>query len=273
MSPIRLAVGALALVTLTLSSAWTVASALPLRTEHRYRTVAAVTAPIPQPPLSEPSPSPADGKTNPRAMVEVKAAYPDEALRHSPGATVWVKVTIGPGGEVAEAKAARWRLTIEESIEDPNYWANKPERAFIDAAEAAALKWKFAPPDANTRTAVELMFTFRNIRGTATAGAPDAARGVASAVRVGGNIRPPVKIVDARPVYPEDARAAGVEGVVTIDIRIGVDGSVVDATVLRSIPQLDDAAVTAVRRWRYTPTLLNGQPIEILMTVTINFVV
>src|SRR5207244_825344 len=91
--------------------------------------------------------------------------YPAEALRYSPGAEVWVKVNIGVNGEVTAAKASKWRLTIENSIEDPNYWASKPERAFVDAAEAAALKCKFAPPDANTRTAIELLFTFRNLRG------------------------------------------------------------------------------------------------------------
>jgi hypothetical protein len=60
---------------------------------------------------------------------------------------VWVALKIGANGEVTEAKATRWQLTIDHSIDDPNYWASKPERAFVDAAEATALKWKFAPPE------------------------------------------------------------------------------------------------------------------------------
>ena len=186
---------------------------------------------------------------------------------------MWVKVTIGAGGEVTEAKAARWRLTIEQSIEDPNYWASKPERAFIDAAEAAALKWKFAPPDPNTRTTIELMFTFRNIPGApARSIEPVAAKKGATVVRVGGDIRPPVKIQDVRPVYPADALAANVQGVVILEVHIGVDGSVINATVLRSIPLLDAAAGEAVRQWRYAPTLLNGAPVEVIMNVTVSFI-
>jgi protein TonB len=185
---------------------------------------------------------------------------------------VWVKVNIGANGEVTEAKAARWRLTIENSIENPNYWASKPERAFIDAAETAALEWKFAAPDANTKRAVELMFTFRNFPGAAAGGVQAvAAPGGATVVRVGGNIRPPVKIRTVRAAYPEAARAARVQGVVILEVRLGVDGSVVDTKVVRSIPLLDEAAVDSVRQWRYAPTLLNGEPVEVIMTVTVSF--
>jgi protein TonB len=90
-------------------------------------------------------------------------------------------------------------------------------------------------------------------------------------VRVGGNVKPPTKTRDVRPAYPEAAKADNVQGVVILELRIGSDGSVVDAKVMRSIPLLDDAAVAAARLWKYTPTLLNGAPVEVLMTVTIQF--
>jgi protein TonB len=90
-------------------------------------------------------------------------------------------------------------------------------------------------------------------------------------VRVGGAIKPPVRLVNVNPVYPEDARAAGVEGLVVLQIAIGEDGSVIEALVLRSIPMLDQAAIDAVIQWVYQPTLLNGMPVEVEMTVTINF--
>jgi protein TonB len=89
--------------------------------------------------------------------------------------------------------------------------------------------------------------------------------------RVGGDIRPPRKIADVAPVYPELARAARVSGVVIIEATIDEEGNVRDARVLRSIPLLDRAAVEAVRQWRFTPTVLNGQVIPIVMTVTVNF--
>ena len=90
-------------------------------------------------------------------------------------------------------------------------------------------------------------------------------------VRVGGDIKEPKKIKDVKPVYPEAAKAAGVQGIVIIETRIATDGSVNEAKVLRSVPELDRAAIDAVMQWKYTPTLLNGQPVEVIMTVTVTF--
>ncbi len=92
-----------------------------------------------------------------------------------------------------------------------------------------------------------------------------------AAVRVGGQIRTPTKIKDVKPVYPAIAQAARVAGVVVIEAMIGPDGKVLEANVVRSVPLLDQAALDAVRQWEYTPTLLNGVPVPIVMTVTINF--
>jgi protein TonB len=90
-------------------------------------------------------------------------------------------------------------------------------------------------------------------------------------VRPGGVIKPPARIRDAQPVYPSIAKLAKVQGVVIIEAIIGVDGNVEDARVIRSIPLLDDAALEAVRSWAYTPTLLNGRPTPVIMTVTVRF--
>ena len=92
-------------------------------------------------------------------------------------------------------------------------------------------------------------------------------------VRVGGTIKPPAKTRDVRPEYPAAAQAAGIDGVVILEVTIGVDGVVTDAKILRSIPQLDTAAIDAVRQWTFTPTVMpdSGQPVPIIMTVTVNF--
>lgn len=87
----------------------------------------------------------------------------------------------------------------------------------------------------------------------------------------GGHIKPPTRIKDVLPIYPEIARSARVEGVVIIQAIIGVDGRVQSAKVLRSKPLLDQAALEAVRAWEYTPTLLNGRPVPVMMTVTVQF--
>jgi TonB family protein len=91
------------------------------------------------------------------------------------------------------------------------------------------------------------------------------------AVRVGGNIKPPTKILNVSPIYPPVAQAARVQGVVILEARIEADGSVGQAHVLRSIPLLDEAALDAVRQWRFTPTLVNGQAVPVIMTTTVNF--
>src|SRR5262249_30640810 len=71
--------------------------------------------------------------------------------------------------------------------------------------------------------------------------------------------------------YPPIAQSARVQGVVIIEAVIGPNGMIQEAKVLRSIPLLDQAALDAVKQWQYTPTLLNGQPVPVIMTVTVNF--
>ena len=85
---------------------------------------------------------------------------------------------------------------------------------------------------------------------------------------VGGVIRAPQKIKDVAPRYPALAQSAGVEGMVILQAVIGEEGSVLDVRVLKGKPLLDQAAADAVRQWRFTPTLLNGQPVPVVMTVT-----
>ena len=91
------------------------------------------------------------------------------------------------------------------------------------------------------------------------------------AVRVGGAIQPPRKLFAPPPAYPEIARNARKDGIVILEAVIGEDGSVREVRLLRSIPLLDQAAIDAVRQWRFTPTLLNGAPVSVVMTVTVGF--
>ena len=72
-------------------------------------------------------------------------------------------------------------------------------------------------------------------------------------------------------MYPAEAQDSKIQGIVIIEATIDIDGKVIGAKVLRSIPALDDAAVGAVKQWEFTPTLLNGLPVPIIMSVTVNF--
>jgi len=89
--------------------------------------------------------------------------------------------------------------------------------------------------------------------------------------RVGGEIREPKKVKHVSPEYPEIARNARVQGVIILECIIAPEGHVTDIRVLRGIPLLDKAAIDAVRQWVYTPTLLEGRPVPVVMTVTVNF--
>jgi TonB family protein len=93
----------------------------------------------------------------------------------------------------------------------------------------------------------------------------------AGAVRVGGNIKPPVKTKTVEAIWPPAAQQARVQGVVILEILIDEAGKVADAKVLRSIPLLDVAAIEAVRQWEFEPTLLNGVPVPVIMTATVQF--
>lgn len=90
-------------------------------------------------------------------------------------------------------------------------------------------------------------------------------------VRVGGNVPAPTKTRHVNPVYPAEARDAGIQGVVICEVTLNRDGRVAGVRVLRSIPALDAAAVEAVSQWEFTPTLLNAEPVPVIMTVTVNF--
>lgn len=92
-----------------------------------------------------------------------------------------------------------------------------------------------------------------------------------TAVKAIGEIKPPKLIKKVDPVYPEVARKAGVEGIVILEAETDAEGNVVRATVLRSIPLLDQAAIEAVRQWKYAPTIINGKPTGVIFTVTVNF--
>jgi len=96
---------------------------------------------------------------------------------------------------------------------------------------------------------------------------PDAVR----AVRVGGSIKEPKRLGGDTPLYPDIAKQARVQGVVILEATISPQGRVTDIKVLRGIPLLDQAAIDAVETWTYTPTLLNGVPVPVIMTVTVNF--
>jgi protein TonB len=91
-------------------------------------------------------------------------------------------------------------------------------------------------------------------------------------IRLHSGITAPRKVTDVAPAYPALARTAGIDGIVILEVTIDTNGRVADAHVLRSVPLLDQAALDAVKRWAFTPARLNNEPVPVVMTVTVRFV-
>jgi protein TonB len=106
---------------------------------------------------------------------------------------------------------------------------------------------------------------------TGAAGPDGTGDGPGPPLRVGGDIREPRRIQGSGPVYPELARRARVQGKVVLECVIDTDGRVTELRVVSGHALLADAAGDAVRGWVYTPTTLNGQPIRVILTVTVTF--
>lgn len=101
--------------------------------------------------------------------------------------------------------------------------------------------------------------------------APAAKSKPAGPVRIGGKVAEANVIYSVRPVYPSLAKAARIQGAVEFTATISKQGTIENLTLLRGHPLLVNAAREAVSQWKYRPTLLNGQPVEVVTDITVNF--
>jgi protein TonB len=149
----------------------------------------------------------------------------------------------------------------------------------IDAAEQTFLDARRQRPDQiepyrelaqfYARRAVAVQQAEMRARGVEprVPGQPDS-QGVYS---IGGPVPPPAKVDNVNPAYPYEAQVAGINGVVIMEIVVNEAGQVADARMLRGLPILEQAAFDAVRQWRFKPTVIDGRPVPVRMTVTVNF--
>jgi len=224
---------------------------------------------------------------NPIPRRTFSVAPQNPAVDASGVVVVSVRVVIDRQGRVAEARSAGvgargGRGATPEPVAPPS-------EAFVKAAIDAVKQWQYDPP-ADGPIAFDVAFAFmpgaepRMVTHGVPAvfGAPASSIPPApppppqpgwppNAVRVGGNMKVPMKTKHVAPVYPPIAQSANVQGVVILEALLGPDGKVQDARILRSIPLLDQAALDAVKQWEFTPTLLNGSPVPVIMTATMQF--
>jgi periplasmic protein TonB len=90
-------------------------------------------------------------------------------------------------------------------------------------------------------------------------------------IRVGGQVEAAKRIFAPSPEYPQLAKMARIQGVVRLEAIISKDGTIQDLKVISGHPLLVKAAMDAVSRWRYQPTLLNGEPVEVATEIDVNF--
>jgi TonB family protein len=216
--------------------------------------------------------------------------------------TVGLRVVVDRQGRVAEVRTTsgfvggRSATGVQPTV--------PPGDAFAKAAVDAVKQWQYDPP-ADGPIAFDVAFAFspgseprlishggpQAIRFLAPppppAPPPPSALGTAppppppppppvpaelqNAVRVGGGIHLPQKTRHVNPAYPPIAQSARVQGVVIVEVIIDREGRVGYSRILRSIPLLDQAALDAVAQWEFVPTLLNGAPVPVIMTATVQF--
>ncbi len=209
----------------------------------------------------------------PKLIRRIDPIYPEEARKERIEGVVILEATTDIYGRVQETKILR---SIPEL-----------DQAAIDAV----MQWVYEPfiIDGKPRGViftVTVRFMLKSekkkqikapgVEGGVVGGVIGGVVGEAEAraggpVRATGDIKPPKRIEGVDPIYPEEARKEGIEGVVILEATTGIYGRVQETKILRSIPELDQAAIDAVMQWVYEPFLIDGKPRGVIFTVTVVF--
>lgn len=235
------------------------------------------------------------------AQAQAAPASPAERNRHLEAAAALYKRAFAlPGDEVIKMTAIERLLVIFDSpqLNDPEemgsafrelirlkptdvdplfrYARYQEAQGSVEDAEETLLSARKLRPDAIEPFKMLAQFYARRVgalhasaqtqpREETLPGTPDK-DGV---YQVGSGVLSPRRFGNA--TYPPDALAAGLDGNVVAEITVNEVGVVTDARVLKSIPLLDEAALKAVKEWRYDPTIIDGKAVPIKMRVTVNF--
>ena len=211
------------------------------------------------------------------ALVVFLISQPDVVTIHMPSLSMPVSLAPPPPdiplmGAPAVAQASR---TLEQPAPPPPAPTDRPpsDEPVPAPVEAPSGVSPETGAENRTKSGVE-----GGVPGGVAGGVPGGVvggtpggTGTATLARVGVNVQPPRKIKDMKPVYPDGALPSRSQGAVVVDAVIGPDGKVQSVKVIHSVPGLDQAAVDAVRQWEYTPSLLNGVAVAVVMTVVVNF--
>ncbi len=200
-----------------------------------------------------------------KLIRKVDPLYPEVAKNARVSGIVLLEVDVNEAGIVSNLRIIRGHPLLDQAAMD------------------AVRQWRYSPTLINgaaipVRTTVAVTFTLSET-GAATASAakfvkpaevPAQVSGVEPR-RVGGNVQDAKLIRKVDPVYPELARRAKVSGIVMLEANINEAGEVTSVRIIRGHPLLDQAAVEAVKQWRYEPTYVNGVAVPVVATQTVIF--
>jgi len=195
----------------------------------------------------------------PKLIKKVEPTYPDEAKEAELEGAVVVEATTDEKGNVKKVKIV------------------KGEHDILNKAAADAVKqWKYEPMlidgvPHGIQFTVTCRFSLDDKKTSASAADEVFVKRDAPPVRAVGDVKPPKLIKKVEPIYPETAKKDKIQGVVVLEATTDIYGKVVNAEILRSVPELDRAAIDAVKQWVYEPMIIDGEPKGVVFTVTCAF--
>ncbi len=218
----------------------------------------------------------------PKLVREVQPVYPKEAAKAGVEGVVIMEATTDTFGRIAAVKILRSIPLLDQAAVDAlKQWVYEP--MVIDGKPHPVVFTVTMRFNLDDKKKPEVEAAVGGVQGGVQGGVEGGVVGgvpgskpdlqfEGDAVRAVGKIEPPKLVKKVNPVYPEIARQGRVEGVVILEAKTDEDGNVVDARVLRSIRVLDQAAIDAVKQWKYEPLIIDGKAHKVVFTVTVRFV-
>ncbi len=209
----------------------------------------------------------------------VSAALPPGVYRIGGGVSAPVPISRAEPEYTEQARAAKWQgavllqVTVDENGVPQNIQVIRPLGMGLDQkAIEAVQKWRFKPGTKDGQPVPVLANIEVNFRLLQSPELGPGAPPVPGAVAVGSAVMEGRLIQKVPPEYPPTARIARIQGTVQINLLVGTDGKVENVQAISGPAMLTQAAMEAVRQWVYQPYLLNGQPVTVQTTATVNFV-
>ena len=218
----------------------------------------------------------------PKLIKMVQPVYPERARKAGIEGAVVIEARADEAGRVADARILKSIPELDQAAVDAvRQWTYEPlvvENKLRSVIFTVTVAFRL---DKGKKKSVEVGVE-GDVKGGVQGGVEGGVQGgilsekeqeefAKGAVRAVGDITPPKLIKEVAPVYPEEARKNGIEGIVILEVKTDLKGNVVDAKILRSIPELNAAAIDAVRQWKYEPMVVQGKPTGIVFTVTARF--